>query len=261
MSPAICASYSKSSAPRRLRPAPATLAADALYLFAPGAPAEFPINGVYPVDPDGTINLGPNYGGTIRVADLALPDIEKVLTERLRQTGVKEPRVSVTLAQSRGVQQVRGEHLVRPDGTVYLGAYGSVYVAGLTLVTGRRREAGCRLAVGLGEAWYAYRVGLATHASPELGVFTQTPTLFLTNDHTGQSELCSLLLHPDRPVQLVIAGKSHPADDGGKKLIQDIVRLSDDPEVRRVYHLDRGYERLEEKLSAVGADIERAGDG
>jgi UDP-N-acetylglucosamine 1-carboxyvinyltransferase len=31
--------------------------------------------------------------------------------------------------------------------------------------------------------------------------------------------------------------------------------------VARVYHLDRGYERLEEKLSAVGADIERAGDG
>ncbi len=30
--------------------------------------------------------------------------------------------------------------------------------------------------------------------------------------------------------------------------------------VRRVYHLDRGYERLEEKLQAVGADIERQGD-
>ncbi|MFN3676863.1 MAG: UDP-N-acetylglucosamine 1-carboxyvinyltransferase [Sphingomonas pseudosanguinis] len=30
--------------------------------------------------------------------------------------------------------------------------------------------------------------------------------------------------------------------------------------VSRVYHLDRGYERLEEKLSAVGADIERVGD-
>jgi UDP-N-acetylglucosamine 1-carboxyvinyltransferase len=28
-------------------------------------------------------------------------------------------------------------------------------------------------------------------------------------------------------------------------------------EVSRVYHLDRGYERLEEKLSALGADIER----
>ncbi|MDQ2892870.1 MAG: UDP-N-acetylglucosamine 1-carboxyvinyltransferase [Pseudomonadota bacterium] len=31
--------------------------------------------------------------------------------------------------------------------------------------------------------------------------------------------------------------------------------------VARVYHLDRGYERLEEKLQAVGADIERASDG
>jgi len=31
--------------------------------------------------------------------------------------------------------------------------------------------------------------------------------------------------------------------------------------VNRVYHLDRGYERLEEKLQAVGADIERASDG
>jgi UDP-N-acetylglucosamine 1-carboxyvinyltransferase len=30
-------------------------------------------------------------------------------------------------------------------------------------------------------------------------------------------------------------------------------------QVHRVYHLDRGYERLEEKLQAVGADIERAG--
>lgn len=30
--------------------------------------------------------------------------------------------------------------------------------------------------------------------------------------------------------------------------------------VSRVYHLDRGYERLEEKLQGVGADIERRGD-
>ena len=44
--------------------------------------------------------------------------------------------------------------------------------------------------------------------------------------------LRSLLLHPERPVQLVIAGKSHPADDGGKQLIQEIVRFADDPQVR-----------------------------
>ena len=44
--------------------------------------------------------------------------------------------------------------------------------------------------------------------------------------------LKALLLHPERPVQLVIAGKAHPADDGGKKLIQEIVQFADDPEVR-----------------------------
>lgn len=44
--------------------------------------------------------------------------------------------------------------------------------------------------------------------------------------------LKALLLHPERPVQLVIAGKAHPADDGGKKLIQEMVRFADDPEVR-----------------------------
>ena len=31
--------------------------------------------------------------------------------------------------------------------------------------------------------------------------------------------------------------------------------------VNRVYHLDRGYERVEEKLAACGAEIERISDG
>ncbi len=44
--------------------------------------------------------------------------------------------------------------------------------------------------------------------------------------------LKAMLLDPDRPVQLVIAGKSHPADDGGKELIQQIVRFADQHEVR-----------------------------
>lgn len=44
--------------------------------------------------------------------------------------------------------------------------------------------------------------------------------------------LRALLLDPRRPMQLVVAGKSHPADDGGKALIQQVVRFADDPEVR-----------------------------
>ncbi len=46
------------------------------------------------------------------------------------------------------------------------------------------------------------------------------------------ARLKRLLLDPQRPIQLVIAGKSHPADEGGKKLIQEIVRFADDPAVR-----------------------------
>jgi arginine N-succinyltransferase len=49
-------------------------------------------------------------------------------------------------------------------------------------------------AVGLSEPWYNYHVGTQVHASRELGVYTAAPTLFLTNDHTGNSELCSLFL-------------------------------------------------------------------
>ena len=44
--------------------------------------------------------------------------------------------------------------------------------------------------------------------------------------------LKQLLLHPTRPIQLVIAGKSHPADETGKQLIQQLVQFADDPEVR-----------------------------
>jgi glycogen phosphorylase len=48
-----------------------------------------------------------------------------------------------------------------------------------------------------------------------------------------RDRLTRLLLDPERPVQLVIAGKAHPADDGGKRLIQELVRFADDPQVRR----------------------------
>ena len=47
-----------------------------------------------------------------------------------------------------------------------------------------------------------------------------------------QDRLKQILLDPDRPVQMVIAGKSHPADDGGKALVQQMVLFADDPEVR-----------------------------
>ncbi|WP_240137990.1 alpha-glucan family phosphorylase [Streptomyces sp. MUM 178J] len=47
-----------------------------------------------------------------------------------------------------------------------------------------------------------------------------------------RERLAELLLHPTRPVQIVVAGKAHPADDSGKRLVQELVRFADDPAVR-----------------------------
>jgi UDP-N-acetylglucosamine 1-carboxyvinyltransferase len=40
-------------------------------------------------------------------------------------------------------------------------------------------------------------------------------------------------------------------------VIAGLVAEDDETEVRRVYHLDRGYERIEKKLSGLGADVVR----
>ena len=47
-----------------------------------------------------------------------------------------------------------------------------------------------------------------------------------------RDRLRSLLTNPERPVQLVVAGKAHPADDGGKRLIQELVKFADSEDVR-----------------------------
>jgi arginine N-succinyltransferase len=53
-------------------------------------------------------------------------------------------------------------------------------------------EAAC----GLDEAFYNYRVGFTVHASRELGIYNKVPTLYLSNDYTGTSVLCSLYMKP-----------------------------------------------------------------
>src|SRR5262249_35563812 len=41
--------------------------------------------------------------------------------------------------------------------------------------------------------------------------------------------LARLVTHPERPVQIIYAGKAHPQDEGGKGLAQQIARLGEDP--------------------------------
>jgi polysaccharide export outer membrane protein len=105
---------------------------DVLYLSGRNVYESAPINGAYPVGPDGTIDLGPNYGGSLRVADLTTEDVQRLVQSKVR-TFAKNAEIVVSLAQSRGVQQIAGQHIIRPDGTVGLGGYGSVHVAGLTI--------------------------------------------------------------------------------------------------------------------------------
>lgn len=54
-----------------------------------------------------------------------------------------------------------------------------------------------KAAVGLEEPFYNYRLGTQVHSSRELNVFTRMQTLYLSNDLTGSSELCSLYLNPE----------------------------------------------------------------
>ncbi|MDK3161136.1 alpha-glucan family phosphorylase [Kamptonema cortianum] len=49
---------------------------------------------------------------------------------------------------------------------------------------------------------------------------------------SDKERLKMLMYHPERPVQFVFAGKAHPRDDEGKRLIQDIVRFIRDEGVR-----------------------------
>ena len=42
---------------------------------------------------------------------------------------------------------------------------------------------------------------------------------------TDRVRLKNILFHPERPVQIVIAGKSHPRDDAGKHIIQELVNF------------------------------------
>jgi protein involved in polysaccharide export with SLBB domain len=95
-----------------------------------------PIAGLFVVDPDGTVNLGLAYG-SVPVAGLTLEQARAAINTQLRRV-LTNPQAVVALAQTRGIAQlVRGQHLVRPDGTISLGVYGCVYVAGLNLCQAR----------------------------------------------------------------------------------------------------------------------------
>lgn len=108
---------------------------DIVGIAVPGAFQESPIQGAFPIEPGGTVNLGPTYG-SVNISGMTVEQAQAAIEQRLSQI-LADPRGSVTLIQMGAQQQVSGNHLVGPDGTVTLGTYGSVKVVGMTLEQAR----------------------------------------------------------------------------------------------------------------------------
>lgn len=100
---------------------------------------------------------------------------------------------------------------------------------------------------------------IATAFDPEVltvGFARRVPTYKrLTLMLSDPDRLEQLLLNEKRPIQLIVAGKSHPADDGGKALIQQVVRFADRPEVRHRIAFLPDYDMSMARLLYWGCDV------
>lgn len=67
--------------------------------------------------------------------------------------------------------------------------------------------------------------------------------------------LSKILKNPERPVQILIAGKAHPRDDGGKEIIKKIVHLAKLPELRGSVMYIEDYDINVARYLVQGADI------
>jgi glycogen phosphorylase len=69
------------------------------------------------------------------------------------------------------------------------------------------------------------------------------------------AQLSQLLNDPAQPLQIVVAGKAHPADEGGKGLIQQMVQFSDSPDVRRRIVFLPDYDMAMAHALVQGCDV------
>jgi starch phosphorylase len=67
--------------------------------------------------------------------------------------------------------------------------------------------------------------------------------------------LRALLLSAERPVQLVFAGKAHPADDAGKELIRSVVELAHDPLLQHRIAFVEDYDIAVARTFYQGVDV------
>jgi starch phosphorylase len=120
----------------------------------------------------------------------------------------------------------------------------------------RRRVKNSRLAQGLSEgdlAWCddAFDPEVLTIGFARRFAGYKRPNLLLSQPE----RLKALLNSPDRPVQMIFAGKAHPADEPGKAMIRELYLFAQDPEVRgRIAFLD-DYDMALAKILCQGVDL------
>jgi protein involved in polysaccharide export with SLBB domain len=82
------------------------------------------------------VNLGTPYGA-VRVAGLTVEQAQMAIASHL-QMYLRTPDVSVALVELGASQQLGGEYIVAPDGTITLGSYGPVSIVGQTITQATR---------------------------------------------------------------------------------------------------------------------------
>jgi len=104
---------------------------DSVNLQVSGTLPDAPISGIHVVEPGGLINLGAHYGA-VKISGMTVEEARHTVELHLRKY-LKEAFVALSLADLAARQQIAGQHLVGPDGTVTLGSYGSVSVVGMSM--------------------------------------------------------------------------------------------------------------------------------
>ncbi|MEL6354304.1 MAG: alpha-glucan family phosphorylase [Cyanobacteria bacterium J06627_28] len=67
--------------------------------------------------------------------------------------------------------------------------------------------------------------------------------------------LTQIVAHAKRPVQIIFAGKAHPDDDDGKRIIQRIMEWSRHPDLRDRIAFIENYDLFTSKLMVQGVDL------
>lgn len=112
-------------APYRLR------SLDVLAVHIADSVPEAEITGRFIVQVGGIVDLGPVYG-SVPVSGMIVDEAEQAVRAAVEKV-LRQPDVDVALAELGPPQQIAGDYLVGLDGTVTLGSYGSILVAGMTV--------------------------------------------------------------------------------------------------------------------------------